>query len=120
MMLKQNMHELSLSEGVLALIEDAARRENFSRVAAVWLEVGRLSCIERDAMTFCFDAVARGSVAEGARLEFVDTPGSGWCMACARTVPIETQHDACPECGSYQVRVTGGTGMRVKELEVAT
>jgi hydrogenase nickel incorporation protein HypA/HybF len=25
---------------------------------------------------------------------------------------------ACPRCGAYQVQVTGGTQMRVKELEV--
>lgn len=112
------MHEMSLAEGVLQLIEDAARRESFARVTAVWLEIGRLSSVEREAMTFCFDAVTRGSIAAGARLEFVETPGSGWCMACAKSVAMEALHEACPDCGSYQVQVTGGTEMRVKELEV--
>jgi hydrogenase nickel incorporation protein HypA/HybF len=39
-------------------------------------------------------------------------------MICAKTVAIEALHGACPDCGSYQVQVTGGTEMRVKELEV--
>jgi Zn finger protein HypA/HybF involved in hydrogenase expression len=26
---------------------------------------------------------------------------------------------ACPQCGSYPLRVTAGTDMRVKELEVS-
>jgi hydrogenase nickel incorporation protein HypA/HybF len=26
---------------------------------------------------------------------------------------------ACPQCGSHQMQVTGGTEMRVRELEVA-
>ncbi len=112
------MHEMSLAEGVLQLLEDAARKEKFTRVTVVWLEIGRLASVEREAMAFCFDAVTRGSLAEGARLEFVETPGSGWCMACAKTVAIEALHEACPDCGSYQVQVTGGTEMRVKELEV--
>ncbi len=112
------MHEMSLAEEVLQLIEDAARRENFSRVSTVWLEIGRLASVEREALTFCFDAVMRGSIAESARLEFVDAPGSGWCMACAKSVAIETLHDACPDCGGYRVQVTGGSWMRVKELEV--
>lgn len=113
------MHEMSLAEGVLQLIEDAARREQFSRVTAVWLEIGRLAGVEVEAMRFCFYAVMRGSVADGARLEIVETPGSGWCMACGDTVPIDESFSACPRCGGYQVQVTGGTEMRVRELEVA-
>lgn len=112
------MHEMSLAEGVLQLIEDAARAQAFSRVTAVWLEIGQLAGVEVEAMRFCFDAVARGSLAEGARFEVIATPGSGWCAHCAAGVPLSEVFDACPRCGGYPVQVTGGTEMRVKELEV--
>ena len=112
------MHEVSLAEGVLQIVEDAARREGFGRVRAVWLEVGRLSCVEPEAMRFCFDAVTRHSVADGARLEIVETPGAAWCMRCSEPTAIAALGDACPRCGGYQLQITGGTEMRVKELEV--
>jgi hydrogenase nickel incorporation protein HypA/HybF len=112
------MHEMSLAEGVLQLIEDSARQQSFTRVVAVWLEIGELAGVEVEAMKFCFDAVTRGSVADGARLEVILTPGSGWCMSCAKTVPLSDVYGGCAECGEYQVQVTGGTEMRVKELEV--
>ncbi|MBI5922715.1 MAG: hydrogenase maturation nickel metallochaperone HypA [Betaproteobacteria bacterium] len=112
------MHEMSLAEGVLQLIEDAAQRENFARVKTIWLEIGRLSSVEPEALAFCFGAVTRGSIAEGARLEFVDVPGRGWCLQCETTVPLAEHYAECPRCGGYQVQVTGGTEMRVKELEV--
>ncbi len=110
---------MSLAEGVLQLIEDAARQQEFSRVSTVWLEIGQLAGVEVEAMRFCFDAVTRGSLAEGARLEIIATPGSGWCMPCAQTVALAEVYGACPLCGQHQVQVTGGTEMRVKELEVA-
>lgn len=113
------MHEMSLAEGVLQLIEDAARAQQFNRVTTVWLEIGQLAGVEIEAMKFCFDAVTRGSLAEGAALEIVATPGSGWCMQCSESVPLAEVYGACPLCGSYQVTVAGGTEMRVKELEVA-
>ena len=113
------MHEMSLAEGVLQVIEDAAQRDHFSKVTTVWLEIGQLSGVEPQAMAFCFDAVTRGSVAEGARLEIVATPGVGWCMAGAKSVPMNEVFGECPDCGGYQLQVTGGTEMRVKELEVA-
>jgi hydrogenase nickel incorporation protein HypA/HybF len=112
------MHEMSLAEGVLQLIEDAARKQEFNKVLAVWLEVGQLSGVEPEAMAFCFDAVTRGSVADSAKLEIVATPGSGWCMQCAATVALSEVFGACPQCGTYQVQVTGGTELRVREIEV--
>jgi hydrogenase nickel incorporation protein HypA/HybF len=110
---------MALAEGVLQLIEDAAREQDFVRVSAVWLEIGQLSGVEVEAMKFCFDAVTRDSIAAGATLEIIAVPGTGWCMACARTVPMAEVFGACPQCGGYQMQVTGGTEMRVKELEVA-
>lgn len=113
-----SMHEMALAEGVLQIVQDAAKREGFRRVRAVWLEVGCLSSVEPEAMRFCFDVVTRQSVADGARLEIVETPGAAWCMQCSEPSPIGAIGDACPRCGSYQLQVTGGTEMRVKELEV--
>ncbi len=109
---------MSLAEGVLQLIEDAARKQEFERVTAVWLEIGQLSGVEVEAMSFCFDVVTRDSIADGARLEIIALPGTGWCMKCAMTVPMAEVFGECPQCGGHQMQVTGGTEMRVKELEV--
>jgi hydrogenase nickel incorporation protein HypA/HybF len=112
------MHEMSLAESVLKIAEQAAHAQGFNRVKAVWLEIGALAQVEPDAMRFCFDAVTRNSIAQGARLEIVATPGTAWCMQCSQTVPIGALHDDCPRCGSRQLQVTGGQEMRVKQLEV--
>ncbi|MHB8353637.1 MAG: hydrogenase maturation nickel metallochaperone HypA [Burkholderiales bacterium] len=112
------MHEMSLAEGVLQIVEDAARSQGFRRVKTVILEIGQLAAVKTESMRFCFDAVTRSSIAEGAALTIIDMPGQGWCMKCAATVPILEQFSACPQCGSHQVQATGGTEMRVKELEV--
>jgi hydrogenase nickel incorporation protein HypA/HybF len=112
------MHEMSLAESVLQVIEDSARANSFTRVKTVWLEIGALAGVEVEAMRFCFDAVVKGSVADGTRLEIIETPGQGWCLACAKTVQIAQRYDACPECGSYQVQPTGGLDLKVRELEV--
>lgn len=112
------MHEMALAEGVLQIIEDSARTQNFRRVRTVWLEIGQLASVEVEAMRFCFDAVVRDSIAHGARLEIIETPGQAWCMECGDTVRVQARYDACPGCGGHQLEVTGGTEMRVKELDV--
>ncbi len=111
------MHEMALAEEVLQIVQDTARREGLRRVHALWLEIGQLSSVEPEALRFCFDAVARDSIAAGARLEIVAAPGKAWCEACAEHVALAALGEACPRCGGYRLRVTGGTQMRVRELE---
>lgn len=112
------MHELSLAENVRQIIEDAAREQGFKRVKTVWLEIGQLACVEPEALRFGFDVAMRGGIAEQARLEIVETAGQGRCGKCGREFTLAALYEACPECGSYDVEVTGGDGMRVRELEV--
>lgn len=112
------MHEMSLAEGIMQIVEDVARREAATRIKAVVVEIGQLSSVQPEALTFCFDAVSRGGVAEGAEFRLVDVPGAGWCMQCCAEVPMSETWGECPQCGSSQVQVTRGTEMRVKELEI--
>ena len=112
------MHEMALCEGIIGIVEDEARKRAFSKVKVVCIEIGALSHVAPDAMQFCFEAVAAQTIAKGAKLEIIETPGIAWCMACSNSVEIKQRYDACPSCGSYQLQVTGGEEMRVKELEV--
>jgi hydrogenase nickel incorporation protein HypA/HybF len=57
-------------------------------------------------------------LADGARLEIIEVPGQAWCMQCMKTVVIKQRFDACHDCGSHQLQITGGEEMRIKELEV--
>ena len=112
------MHEMTLAEEVVGIVEETAARAGANRVASIWLDIGALSAVEPEALRFCFDAVARNTVAAGARLEIAVTPGAGWCMACRRTVVLAALYDACPFCGRHQVQPTAGMHMRVTEIEI--
>jgi len=112
------MHEMALAEGVIDLVEDAARANGVKRVKTVVIEIGALSHVAPEAMQFCFEAVSRDSVAAGARLDIVTVAGQGWCLDCAKTVPLTERFGACPECGRHHVQMTAGDEMRVKEVEI--
>ncbi|OSM07300.1 putative hydrogenase nickel insertion protein HypA [Magnetofaba australis IT-1] len=103
---------------MIQLLEEHAESQGFKRVKTVWLEIGKLSGVEVEAMRFCFDAVARDSIADGAKLEIIEPPGVAWCMTCSKQVETQQRFDPCPECGGFQLQVVSGDAMRVKELEV--
>jgi hydrogenase nickel incorporation protein HypA/HybF len=111
------MHEMSLVEAVIELVEDERRRQSFSRVLVVRLQVGALGHAEPDALRFCFDAIAKGTIAEGARLEIEMRAGEGWCPVCRSSAPLEDRFADCPTCGE-SLRMTAGDELRLTELEV--
>ncbi len=112
------MHEMALTEGVVKVLQDQARQHGFARVKTVWLEIGKLSHVDPESMLFCFQAVAKDTVAEGAEVRVLRPDGTAWCMSCSKPVIIEQRYDPCPLCGGHQITVTGGEEMRIKEMEV--
>ena len=111
------MHELSLAENAVALIEDAARREGFARARVIWLEVGALACVEPQALRFALESATRGSCAEGARIEIVHQSGAGTCRSCGQRCTMASRYELCPHCGSV-LEATQGTALRIRDLDV--
>lgn len=112
------MHEMSLAGGILRVVEDAAARENFTRVARLKLEAGALAGVEIGALRFALEAMQPGTVLQGAAIEIDEPPGIAWCMACCESVEISARGDACPRCGGWRLTPTGGTELKVRELIV--
>ena len=112
------MHELSLTEGVMRILEEQAVAQKFSKVKVLWLEIGELSTVDPDALRFCFEAIRTGTLAEEARMEIIRLPGQALCMDCGKQIHLGERYGFCPECGSGKLQISGGDEMRIKELEV--
>jgi hydrogenase nickel incorporation protein HypA/HybF len=111
------MHELSLMRSMVTLIEESAARERFARVLRVSLEVGALCNVEPEALSFCFDLVARGTLAEGASFEVRTVPARRRCAGCGREAEIASRLEPCA-CGSWEGRAEGGDRIAIREMEV--
>ena len=77
------MHEMSLAESALQIIEQAAVANNLRRVSKVRLEIGQLMAVEPQSLRCCLELVARGSLADGAELEITEIPA----YPCWRSLP---------------------------------
>jgi hydrogenase nickel incorporation protein HypA/HybF len=113
------MHEMSLAESIVQIVEDTARQHGGTRVTRVRLEIGQLAGVELDALRFCFEAASRDSLAADAALVIDQSAGRAWCMPCGRSVTVTGLADPCPDCGSHQLQVTGGTELRVRDIELS-
>ena len=109
------MHELSITQEV---VDQIVARLGDVPVRRVRLEVGRLSGIVPDAMAFCFEMVTAGTGLEGAALEFDRPDGSARCRTCGTGFATAEVMPLCDGCGGADVEVTGGTTLRISEVEV--
>ncbi len=112
------MHEISLLENLREILEAEAVKQQFSRVNRITLEIGKLSCVEPDALKFGFDAVMKGSPAENAEIIFVETDGKGLCRNCDQQFAMTTLYEPCPLCGKPGASVLQGREMRILDLIV--
>ncbi len=111
------MHELSLLENVREILENHAKSQSFTKVSKVTLEIGKLSCVESQALRFGFDVVMKGSLAENAELILTELDGIGFCQSCGQNTTMEMLYDACAHCGR-PLAVVQGMEMKIKDLTV--
>ncbi len=110
------MHELPITEGILKIATEAAGDR---KITVIHLLIGDLSSIVDDSIQFYFDMLSRGTVAEGAVLDFQRRPATVMCWDCGRQVEVRAPLPAiCPDCGGTKLQVTGGRELRVDSIEV--
>jgi hydrogenase nickel incorporation protein HypA/HybF len=113
------MHEVSLCEGIVGIVEKARAAHGFSRATVIRLELGPLGHVDERALRFAFPSVAAGTAADGAEIIVEVPPATAFCADCAETVLIEKRGGVCPICGGSKLLVQSGDAMRVKDMEVA-
>jgi hydrogenase nickel incorporation protein HypA/HybF len=112
------LHELSLTQSIIDLAIDYARRERATAIRSVTVEIGALSGVVAEAVEFAFDVCSRGTLAEGAELVICPLPGRGRCLECGRGTELESLTHLCPHCGKLALETIGGQEMRFTEMEV--
>jgi hydrogenase nickel incorporation protein HypA/HybF len=112
-----SMHELALSQSIVDLVVEHARREGLHSVVRVTVEVGVAAGIEPDALRFCFDIVSSGTLAHGAELGIEKIGLQVRCSNCECEFEPPRLVSACPGCGSYARRLLRGREFRIRSFD---
>ena len=110
------MHEMSIAEGIIDIVEKTARQNGIGRIKEVRVRIGELAGVDIPSLEFAWLSVTKGGPAEGARLAIVRPEGVAWCMDCSENVPLHRFGDACPKCGGYHLAPVQGKEMRVVDF----
>jgi hydrogenase nickel incorporation protein HypA/HybF len=112
------MHELGITQSIIEICEDNARRNKAQIIRSVTVDIGELSGVVPDSVEFCFEACSKGTLLEGAKLVINRIPALGRCMECHKECPLELTTFTCPSCSSPALQRIQGDELRVKEMEI--
>jgi hydrogenase nickel incorporation protein HypA/HybF len=111
------MHELSLCQNLVDILQQQALAHDARRVTGVWLELGSHACVEESALRFSFEIACQGTRAEGCLLHITVRPSSAWCWGCNQSVELTPQSE-CPHCHCSSLQREINNEMLVKSIEI--
>ncbi|MFZ2146304.1 MAG: hydrogenase maturation nickel metallochaperone HypA [Sedimentisphaerales bacterium] len=113
------MHEMTVAESLLTTISYEAAKHNTKPISAK-ISCGTLNPINDEALCFAFEAIAKGTLCEGVKLEVEHKPIQARCKNCNRNFNVEFSSPRCPKCSSEDFELLSDAPLLLEEIELQT
>jgi len=113
------MHELSVAQSIVEIIQQHVPPAEWHRVAAVRCKIGMSAGVVPDSLAFSFQAITAESFLSQATLEIESIPFRIHCRACGTTKENEAGWAMCSSCGSMETTILSGYEMQITEIELS-
>ncbi len=114
------MHELSVTEGLLSIVNEEAKKRGVRKITSINLVIGELASIIDESVQFYFNILSKGTASEGAVLFFRRIAAEYSCQECGLIFEKKTHSYNCPRCGGKSVIVNRGQEFYIESIEVDT
>jgi hydrogenase nickel incorporation protein HypA/HybF len=112
------VHEFAIAQSVLEAAEQEARQHGRGRIQQVRCRIGVLQQIVPELLTEVFTCLVESSEHRGAVLEIDKEPATIDCVKCGRSNQSDEWRVDCPDCGSIEVRISGGDELLLTSITV--
>jgi hydrogenase nickel incorporation protein HypA/HybF len=112
------MHELSIAQGIVGIIEQHVSEPERPNVRTVWLKVGAVAGIVVDSLEFSFGVITAETPLASAALAVETIPFTVKCRQCGAESVNEQGIILCSQCGSSDTMVIAGTELQVAAIEL--
>lgn len=110
------MHELTLANQVHKMIGVETEKYNAKPVAAK-ISCGSMTVVNDELLLEAFEAVAKGTMNEGLKLEISHKPLKGLCRACNKKFDIDLSKIKCKFCNSKDIELLPDAPFILEEIE---
>ncbi|MDF2985306.1 MAG: hydrogenase nickel insertion protein HypA [Eubacterium sp.] len=112
------MHEYAVTQSMLNIALNEAKRAGASKILEIRLVIGDLSTILDDSVQMYFDIMSEGTVAQGAKLIFNRVKAEFKCKECGEIFVKPSKGFDCPKCGGLGTPTERGKEFYIESLEI--
>jgi hydrogenase nickel incorporation protein HypA/HybF len=112
------MHELAITQSILDIVLEYARREAAPSIGSINLVIGEMTGVAEEYVRLYLGLIGRGTEAENAQVHVRLVPITLRCRQCGERFKAGRSKWACPSCQSTDAEITGGRELFVESIEV--
>ncbi|HSK70117.1 MAG TPA: hydrogenase maturation nickel metallochaperone HypA [Pyrinomonadaceae bacterium] len=113
------MHELSIALNMVDIAAETARKNGGGRVETLYMKLGMLSGVAKDALLFSWELACADTALEGSRLVIEEIPVVVRCSVCEADGKLASINKlVCPACNSSISAIVKGKELEITALEI--
>jgi len=125
------LHEIGVAQEILDAVLNIAREQEAVKVLEVNVQVGELTFLKPEQLSYAFEFVSKQSIADGAKLNVEIKPAEVKCNTCGFVGEVHYHgpeiHEpssvqriflSCPKCGSDKTEILSGSECFVREVRL--
>lgn len=112
------MHEASVVEALVGMLEGEVRSRGGGKVTAIRLVVGEATGYMAESLDFYLGQLAKGTALEGAKLEMTYVKPLLRCAACGKDFERRRFTFECPTCGGAGVMTAVGREFFIESIDL--
>ena len=111
------MHEWTIADNLVRLLEETARKEELTAIAAVYVKVGMLRQVIPETLQTAFRHLIGETEFAGAELKIEEIPLSVKCRGCGSEKAGDDLAFTCGRCGGTDLEILAGDELFLDYLE---
>ena len=112
------MHELSITQSMLDLVLEEAKKVKAERVEKINLVIGEMSGFVDECVEFYFEFLSKDTIASEAILSFKKVPIQARCCNCGGLFIPKEFDWSCPKCRDSKTEIVAGNELYIESIEM--
>ena len=120
------VHEFSIADEIVRNVLETAEKNRGKKVVSILLEIGELTHLNGEQVTFWIKELFKDTVAEGAGVKVKTIKAGIQCKSCGYKGGMGSDQDSfrhlipasCPRCNSFQIKIEKGRECILRKIQV--
>jgi hydrogenase nickel incorporation protein HypA/HybF len=112
------MHELSIAMEIVEIAREEALKAGALKINKIELEIGKLSGVLPDALSFAMHEAIKASPLANAEIVYHYKEAQVNCSSCCETFETNDHLKVCPVCGSFDTYFVTGKELFIKSMDI--